>query len=174
MANLIAIPRLTDAHLALTPITPQFTQITLDTLGVHGTSDDGVDDLIAIPALAIDDDIDSIPQLDQHLLDADFVEGEFAGASWTPIAGDLAPFGQSGDSILGAFSDAVVPADPGTGGTGAPPPDTSGGAGGSGGDGGGGSVKILAPPGDAQPGEEATVNCDFRVGRDGHGVLVCR
>lgn len=132
----MALARLTDTDLTITPFTPQFTAIASDTLGNFGENTDGFDLIMSVPTSAFSDDVDSIGLLDQHLLDMDFNEGEFAGNVWTPVGVSMAPFTDAGDNLLSAFGDAVTPPDT-NGGNPPPTHNPPPGGGGGGGDGGG-------------------------------------
>jgi hypothetical protein len=123
----MTLQRLTDTDLTITPIDPQFLAIASETLGNFGESTDGFDEIMLIPTGALTGDINSLDDLGQDLLDMDFIEGEFAGNAWKPVGDAMQPFTDTGDTIIGAFNDAVTP------------PDTSGGGGNGGGGGGGGN-----------------------------------
>jgi hypothetical protein len=112
----LAIPRLAEGIFQFEITPSDFTALTANTLGNLGTSEDGFDELFATPALELDKDIATFPDLAQHLADADFIEGNFESSTWSPIGDDTARFVKDGDAIVDDFNAQVNP-----GGTNPPP-----------------------------------------------------
>lgn len=116
----VALARLGSSDLQISTIAPQFLQTASDTLGNFGDGTDGFDAIMAVPFGSFDGDVNAIGELDQHLLAADFIEGEIDAATLAPVGNDLIAFTDTGDTILNAFDVAVTPAgDPNP----QPPPD---------------------------------------------------
>lgn len=127
------LTRLTDADLTITPITPQFLSIASSTLGNFGENNDGFDAIMLVPTSAFNDDVDSISELDQHLIDMDFGDGEFGDVSVNPVISTVQGFNDAGDVLLGAFNGTVSPPDPQPNPNPDPNPPPTGGGVGSGG-----------------------------------------
>jgi hypothetical protein len=131
----VLLPRLLTTDLTLTPLPQDFTQITADALGDHVTPADGWDTDIADPIAAYNEDIGTIVDLQQHVVDADFIEGQFTGDTYTPVVQSLATFSDAGDKLLSDFDAVFLPPDnpppppPPPPGTPPPPPDPGGGGG---------------------------------------------
>lgn len=91
----------------------QFTQDVHDTLGNLGTSSDGMDDLLNEMASLIDNDSQGVADANTLLDDiTDTDYPTFEANTWTPIAGDLATFQDSGDAIVAQFNTHIVPPAP--------------------------------------------------------------
>jgi hypothetical protein len=119
-----ALPRLDDSKPVYVAVGSDFQGITARTLGNAITGSDGYDSIVAAPLGAFDGDVAALPQLDQHIADADYGDGQFRAGNIDPIVADAGPFITTGDSIIGVTPDPPPANDPGS------PPSGSGGSGG--------------------------------------------
>lgn len=107
-----ALPRLGEDAFVFTPPPPVFLALVADTLGDAGSPADGFEEVLLTTASLMDADIDSLQELDQHLVDADFAEGKLAADVGAPMAEDhLALIETSGAALqkLSDFAAASLP-----------------------------------------------------------------
>lgn len=167
--TLRGLPLLRDDQLVITVSDPQFSPLVADSLGNELVDGDGWEETITAAGLAFGEDSSVIDSLDQHLLDADFVEGALEAQTVTPVVAAAGSFVTGGDALFSDMADAI-----GNDPTQQPPSDGGGGGeggggvggGGGGGEGGGGT----AGGSGGGPGE---IRCHLVIAKDGGSQYVC-
>lgn len=163
------IPLLRDDQLVIAVSDPQFSPLVADSLGNELVDGDGWEEAITLAGLAFGEDSSVIDSLDQHLLDADFVEGALEAQAVTPVVAAAGGFVTSGDALFSDMADAIgndPTQQPPSGGGGGGEGGGGVGSGGGGGTGGGGqNPPPLGPPGETR--------CHLVIARDGGSQYVC-